>query len=73
MAGFLSYSEAYTIAVTYGFCPPRKVGPARLRIQNTGKFEPDADESAATRVLLVANWTDKTNMLIQYTPAELVP
>ena len=63
--------EAYCLANTYGFNPPRKVGPARLRIQDTGKYEPDHLYNGVTRTMVLASWLDKTNILIKYTPADL--
>jgi hypothetical protein len=65
--------EAFILANTYGFNPPRKIGPARLRIQNSGKYEPDHNEGADTRTIVLASWVDKTNILIQYAPEELIP
>jgi hypothetical protein len=64
--------EAFCLANTYGFNPPRKTNPARLRIQNTGKYEPDHVPEASTRTMVLAHWIDKTNILIKYNPAELV-
>lgn len=63
--------EAYILANTYGFNPPRKRGPARLRIVDTGKFEPDHNYAGETRTMVLASWVDKTNILIKYVPAEL--
>jgi hypothetical protein len=65
--------QAFCLANTYGFCPPRKIGPARLRIQDTGKYEPDHFPTATTRTMVLASWVDKTNILVKYTPAELLP
>ena len=68
---FQNDKEAFCLANTYNFTPPRKVGPARLRITDPGKFEPDHDEEAETRCMVFAHWLDKTNVIIQYVPAEL--
>jgi len=64
--------EAFILANTYGLCPPRAVYPARSRRINTGKYEPDHNEAAATRCMTLAHWFDKTNILIQYKPDELI-
>ena len=71
--GYLNDKDAYILANTYGFNPPKKIGPARLRIQNTGKYEPDATALAETRTILLASFVDATNILIRYKPAELIP
>jgi hypothetical protein len=71
--GFKNDTEAFILANTYGFNPPRKTNPARLRIQNTGKYEPDKNEFAETRTITLASFIDKTNILIKYRPAELIP
>jgi hypothetical protein len=71
--GYKNDTEAFILANTYGFNPPRKRNPARLRIVDTGKYEPDHNAFAETRTIVLASWVDKTNILIQYTPAELVP
>jgi len=71
--GYVNDHEAYTLANTYGLNPPRKVGPARLRRTDAGKFEPDHNETAETRCMVLAHWLDKTNIIVQYKPAELPP
>jgi hypothetical protein len=63
--------EAFILAFTYGFNPPRASGPARLRGQNLGKYEPDHNPYASTRSMVLASFVDKTNVIIQYKPAEL--
>jgi len=63
--------QAFCLANTYGFNPPRKVNPARNRTVNTGKYEPDRNDEAASRTMVLASFVDKTNILIKYTPAEL--
>jgi hypothetical protein len=68
---FKNDQEAFVLANTYGFNPPRKVNPARLRIVDTGKYEPDHDYTAVTRCMVLASFVDKTNILVKYTPAEL--
>lgn len=68
-----SSDEAYTLANVYGFNPPRKERGGRLRYQNTGKFEPDRNLGEETRSMILASYLDKTNILIQYNPADLEP
>jgi len=63
--------EAFCLANTYGLNPPRKRGPARLRLQDTGKYEPDHLYAGETRTMVLASFVDKTNILIKYAPAEL--
>lgn len=65
-------TEAYILANVYGFNPPRRVNPGRTRTVNTGKFEPDHNEMAASRTMVLAHFFDKTNILIKYTPADLI-
>lgn len=69
---FNNQTEAYILANVYGFNPPRRVNPARNRTVNTGKFEPDRNDTAASRTMVLAHWIDKTNILIKYTPADLI-
>lgn len=71
--GYINDREAYCLANTYGFNPPRKKNPARLRIQDTGKYEPDHTPAATTRCMVLASFIDKTNILIKYAPADLIP
>lgn len=63
--------EAYCLANTYNLSPPRAVWPARARATNSGKYEPDLNESAETRCMVLAHFADATNIIIQYKPAEL--
>lgn len=65
--------EAYILANTYGFLPPHSVGPAKRRPVNTGKFEPDHNVGAETRCMVLAHFSGKSNIIIQYEPANLVP
>lgn len=69
---FQNDSEAFCLANTYGFNPPKKTNPAKLRIANTGKYEPDHNPGATTRTIVLASFIDKTNILIKYTPTELI-
>jgi len=66
-----SGDEAHTLANVYGFNPPRKERGGRLRYQNTGKFEPDRRLGEETRSMILASYLDKTNILVQYRPADL--
>jgi len=63
--------EALCLASTYNLSPPRKVGPARLRQTDPGKYEPDRNIYPATRCMVLAHWLDKTNAIVQYNPAEI--
>jgi len=64
---------AFILTNTYNLSPPRKVGPARLRLTDPGKYEPSHDSSAQSRHMVVAHWFDKTNILIRYSPEEFSP
>lgn len=68
---YVDHVEAFTLANTYGFSLPRSVSPARTRSQAAGKFEPDRREGESVRSMKIAHWFDKTNIIIQYHPAEL--
>jgi len=63
--------EAHCLANTYNLTPPRSVGPAKRRPQENGKYEPDRREGEEQRNMVLANWQDKTNILILYNPDEL--
>ncbi len=65
--------EANILAIVYGFNPPRIIAPIHARLLDHGKYEPDHNEAAETRCMVLAHWKDKTNIIIQYTPDELVP
>ncbi|MBA7482933.1 hypothetical protein ES707_18437 [subsurface metagenome] len=68
---YINDKEAFCLANTYNLSPPRAVYPARTRRTNTGKYEPDLDEAAETRCMVLAHFADKTNIIVQYVPAEL--
>jgi len=68
---FQNDREAFCLANTYGFCPPQAVYPARTRRTDPGKYEPDHFPEAETRCMVLAHYAGKTNVLIQYKPAEL--
>lgn len=63
--------EAYILARTYNFLPQQKAagrGPAAL---DNGKYEPDQNEGAASRTMVLASYSSRCNLLIRYTPSEL--
>ena len=63
--------QAYCLASTYGLSPPRAVSPVRRRPIESGKFEPDHAPLAENRCMVIANWFDKTNVLVLYEPQNL--
>jgi len=69
---FQNDKEAFKLANTYGLNPPRATNPRKIRSQNTGKYEPDHKPEAATRCIVLAHWIDKTNLLVKYSPEELL-
>ena len=68
---FINDREVFCLANTYGLCPPLKIGPASQRIQEAGKYEPDHNQTALSRTVVLASWVDHTNVLVRYTPADL--
>lgn len=70
---FANDREAFILANTYGFLPPSLANKARERKQYTGKYEPDHNEGAASRCITLASYKDKSNLLIKYAPADLIP
>lgn len=60
--------EALILAVGYNLSPPRAVYPARIRLTNTGKYEPDHFPTAELRCMVLAHYNDKTNIIVQYDP-----
>ena len=68
---FSNDQQAFCLANTYGFSPPRATNPRHKRLQDSGKYEPDHNLTPALRCMVLAHWQDKTNMIIQYVPAEL--
>ena len=60
--------EAFALANTYGFNPPRIISPVRARRLDHGKYEPDHFGTAETRCIVLAHWKDHTNIIIQYNP-----
>jgi hypothetical protein len=69
---YINDREAYCLANTYNLMPPVPVYPARTRNINSGKYEPDHDEAAASRCMVLAHFAGGSNCIVQYTPAELV-
>ena len=53
--------EAFVLAKYYGLAP-----------LSEGKYEPDRRQGEELRSMILANWKDATNVLIQYRPDELV-
>jgi hypothetical protein len=64
-------AQAFCLANTYGFNPPRVTNPRYKRLLDTGKYEPDHNEGAASRTIILAHWQDKTNLMIKYNPSDL--
>jgi len=65
--GFLAWyalppADPYILAIGYA-----------LNNLPDGKYEPDHRTGESLRTLLLANWRDKTNILVQYHPDELSP
>lgn len=63
---------AFILANVCGFNPPRKTNPASDRVQYAGKYEPDHNPEAESRVMLLAGYHDGTNILIKYNQTELL-
>ena len=63
--------QAFILANTYALNPPRKVGPARLRIENTGQYESDGHPEHVERFMRLCSWVDHTNVLVKYNSDEL--
>ena len=68
---FQNDREAFCLANTYNLSPPRKKNPARLRLVDPGKYEPDHTPTAASRCMVLASYIDKTNVIVQYTVEDL--
>lgn len=69
---FQNDTEAHILAVSYAFNPGHAVYPARIRNTNSGKYEPDRNDTEHSRTIVLAHYADKTNILIKYTPCELI-
>lgn len=73
LMGWLNDKEAFVIANTYGFCPPRVAVPDHTKALDRGKYEPDHNEGAETRWMQLAQPIDHTKILILYEPDNLEP
>ena len=71
--GGVNNEEAEILAKEYNLLPDAAVYPARQRRVNTGKYEPDHNFSAASRCMVLAHFVGKSNIIVQYTPADLIP
>lgn len=76
--------EAFILARAYNILPPHRVSgsiPAEVRYRedlhprttNRGKFEPDKTPDAEIRCMVLAHFSDRSNLLIKYRPADLSP
>lgn len=72
MSDYFTDKEAFIIAKSYGFNPTRKVGRYRSDNVDAGKYEPDHRLGEPLRSMVQASWLDKTNIIIQYAPADLI-
>lgn len=71
--GYTNDREAFILANTYGFCPPRVPIPDGTEDLDHGKFEPDNFPEAAERWMLLAQPIDHTAILLLYEPDNLPP
>jgi hypothetical protein len=60
--------EAFCLANTYGLLPPHAVYPSRIRNTNTGKYEPDHTPEAESRCMVLAHYSGRSNIIVQYNP-----
>jgi len=58
--------EAFTIANTYNFSPPRLAYPAAERKTDPGEYEPDLSPADELRVSKILHVSDDTNILLQH-------
>lgn len=70
---YINDKEVQILASGYNLAPPRAVYPARRRAVDPGKYEPDRNEFQSSRVVALAHFGDRTNILIRYNPGDLVP
>lgn len=63
--------HAYTLANTYGLCLPWLAIPKSLIELDYGKYEPDHNNGAEQRFMILAQPLDATNILVLYKPADL--
>jgi len=64
-------NQAYTMAITYGLLPPKKIHRKGSSQMDHGKYEPDRLLAAESRTMVLASFFDKTNILVRYTPEDL--
>lgn len=68
---FTNDRQAFCLANTYGFMPPRILSAAYKRTAYAGKYEPDHHEGEAERFMVLAHVQDRTNCLVKYEPENL--
>lgn len=64
---------AYTLARVYNFLPEQKAAGRGPWAVDGGKYEPDGNEAAESRTMIIASYTGRSNLLIKFNPAELEP
>jgi hypothetical protein len=67
----MNNDQAFCLASTYNLMPSHAVYPSRIRNTNPGKFEPDHNELAQTRTMILAHFADASNVLIKFSPFQL--
>lgn len=60
------FNDAMSLSFNYAMNPARGVGNKRTRSQYLGKFEPRAWTVGGYKMITLAGYTDKTNILIKY-------
>jgi hypothetical protein len=70
---FMTDQQAYVLGISYGLLPPVKCHATGGSQVVPGKYEPDHFAGGLVRCMTLAHWYDHTNILIKYTPAELIP
>lgn len=70
--GYKNDLQAYILCSAYGFNPPICLGPRKNFALDTGKYEPDHNEDAETRCMVLAHWYNNTNIQVKYNASELV-
>jgi hypothetical protein len=61
-------NEAFLLAREYNFLPKQKNAGAPARPTDNGKYEPVAAESGGIKSMILASFTGRSNLLIQYRP-----
>jgi hypothetical protein len=64
-------NEAYILARKYNFLPKTKAAGSPGSPTDNGKYEPVAAESGGVKSMILASFTGRSNLLIQYRPDEL--